>query len=47
VAHALALIAAIVSTAALAVVVFLTALVVRLAFKASRASEARKRTQDL
>lgn len=46
-ARALALIAAIVSTAALSVVVFLTALVVRLAFKASRGSEARKRTQDL
>jgi hypothetical protein len=46
-AHALALIAAVVSTAALAVVVFLTALVVRLAFKASRASAARKRTPDL
>lgn len=46
-AHALALVAAIVSTAALAVVVFLTALVVRRAFKASRGSEARKHTQDL
>jgi hypothetical protein len=45
-AHALALIAAIVSTAALAVVIFLTALAVILAFRASRASEARKRTQD-
>jgi Ca2+/Na+ antiporter len=47
VAHVLAIIAAAVSTAAMLVVVFLTALVVSLAFRANRTADSQRRTKNL